>query len=113
MDANNSPTKVDMPITDEDLVRLKEWTKEGRPILMGNLVYAVVIGTIARLLAAEELIESAGDLKRSEAAQEWLKTKGNCLCGIPVIVDPSLKPGQWRIKKNPNPERRYISEEDI
>ena len=63
------------PFTDADLKRVKvacllsideHHNKDAKDIL----------AIISRLEAAEELIESAGDLKRSEAAAEWRKAAG-------------------------------------
>lgn len=61
-----------MAFTDEHLKDFKERIKargyDWDIVNMGALV--------RRLEAAEELIESAGDLKRSEAAQDWLTAAG-------------------------------------
>ena len=93
MDANTDPTAF----TDDELEKLKKWVTNNPHEDDDGLSIRGTKALLARLDAAEELIESAGDLKRSEAAQEWLKIKGNSLYGIPVKIDPSLPPGKWQI----------------
>ncbi len=73
--ANNRPTTF----TDEDLRRLKQ-----DRLWHNNLEVHQdkIVQLINRLEAAEELIESAGDLKRSKAAREWLRTCGKVLAAL-------------------------------
>lgn len=104
-----------MWFTDENLRNYKRALKNREPYELSDEENKALL---ARLEAAEKCTRHSPYCNENGQScdcgyEAWLKTKGNTIGGIPVKLDPTMPPGKWRIEKNPNPQPRYFSEEDI